>query len=249
MEQLHNGKTLVLDGDFAYFGLYPQTHVSDLNLIKSLNAIAEPESNGWYLFDGKYYAKVTAKPHHADYKYRDGSLIKKSAIGPFFHKKTIPADWFLCESIKWRALKKENDVAYLLSDLLLDAHSFDLHSNDFDNTEIKSWLNGAFKKHAFLGYEDSIIGDVLLPSKEDMQNVSFGFDSDESRKAKLTDWALANGASQNNGYGWYYTGTSSSGASDVWCINNVGLLSSCYVCGNSVKYDGGVRPLLRVQLP
>ena len=225
---------LVVDkGGLVEFGLYPQTHVNSPEIIAKLNVISKPEPNGWYLLDGKHYAKAFAKPH-AYYEFEDGSKISEGS-----------EEWFLCEPIKWRVLEKGGGEAYLLSDLLLDAHRFDKESNDFDKSEIKSWLNYGFKKRAFSGCLESMIAGLSLPSKEDVENASFGFFDDESRKAKPTDWALASGAFQINGCGYYWTRSPYSG----WFDSAEGVSLDGGIGGADVgRDDYGVRPGLRVKI-
>ena len=218
------------------FGLYPQTHVSDPNLIKSLNAISEAEPNGWYLFDGKRYAKKAASPceYPPNPVYSDGSPMTSGS-----------SDWFLCEPIKWRVLQKEGGEAYLISDVILDIHKFDSKTNGFDRSEIKAWLNGDFRKRAFSGCEELLIGDISLPSKEDMENVSFGFVDDKSRETKVTDWALAHAATQYEGCGIYFTRSPSPSLASigfVWYVD--GGLDMQPVNSD----DTGVRPVLRVRI-
>lgn len=45
------------------YGLYPQKNVNDSSLVSALNALTTPESNGWYLYNDEYYAKLSATPH------------------------------------------------------------------------------------------------------------------------------------------------------------------------------------------
>ena len=60
----HNGELIAgidlvfsQDNKTAEYGLYPQTRVSDAALIAELNGLTTVSSNGWYLFNGEYYAK------------------------------------------------------------------------------------------------------------------------------------------------------------------------------------------------
>ena len=42
-------------------GLYPQTYVSDLTIISSLDGLSTPALNNWYLYEGNYYVIKTIK--------------------------------------------------------------------------------------------------------------------------------------------------------------------------------------------
>ncbi len=211
------------DGTVSY-GLYPQTCVADENLIASLNLLSPSEINGWYLFEGNYYAKKSATVYGGEqYFFDDGRTIENGA-----------QYWFKCEPIKWQILSNENGEYYLLSTLLLDAKSYysnyetrnidgqTIYSSDYANSDLRKWLNGEFYKVAFV-FNNSFIkqttvenggattefsaneyscentfDNVFLPSFQDYLNPSFGF-SDKSglsslREAKTTDYARAVGA-------------------------------------------------------
>ncbi len=219
------GSTPVFESDgTVLYGLYPQTCVADENLISSLNALLPSEINGWYLLDGKYYAKKTATVYGGEqYFFDDGRSIENG--GEY---------WFECEPIKWQILSNENGEYYLLSTLLLDAKSYyssyetrnidgqTVYANDYENSDLRKWLNGEFYKVAF-AFNNSFIkqttvenggattdfslneyscentfDNVFLPSFQDYLNPTLGF-SDKSglsslREAKTTDYARAVGA-------------------------------------------------------
>lgn len=82
------------DGKTIKYGLYPQTNVNDESLIASLNSLTTVESNGWYLFDGGYYAKLIATPRTDKYKFDNGTLIVKKTtywfkLSPLFGKSLV----------------------------------------------------------------------------------------------------------------------------------------------------------------
>ena len=212
------------DGKSLTYGLYPQTHVSEeteKSTVDSLNALtaAEAEGNGWYLLNGEYYAKATAKPCGSSYKFDDGTTIVRGTTY-----------WFRCEPIKWDILKTEEGSYFLLSDRLLDAHRYNeyyegekngYYANSYENSEIREWLNGAFYDSAF-ALDSSLVMEtevdnsasttysspnsyacgkttdkVFLPSYQDYKNADYGFstsssDYDAARRCKTTDWARAN---------------------------------------------------------
>ncbi len=125
------------------YGLYPQTNVNDSTLISNLNTLTTPESNGWYLYEGEYYAKVTAKPYDSNYVFNNGNTIVDGTTY-----------WFLCEAITWDILSNSDDQYYLLSDVLLDAHCYytstssrtinnkTVYANNYQYSDIRAWLNG-----------------------------------------------------------------------------------------------------------
>lgn len=213
------------------YGLYPQKNVDDSTLISALELIA-PGTNGWYLYENEYYAKLTATPYKSNYAFDNETIIEEGTTY-----------WFKCEPITWNVLSDDNVEYYVLSSVCLDAHCFDdsrtdeeiggvtIYPNNYEHSDIRAWLNNEFYNTAFaLGNSyiqttlvdnsasttDSsdnpyVCGDtqdnVFLPSYQDYINASYGFSNYETRYCKTTDWARAIGASCNryisyNGYYW-----------------------------------------------
>ena len=204
------------------YGLYPQTRVSDEATLTSLNALTTAESNGWYLLNGDYYAKTSAEPYSLSYVFNDGAKIARTEY------------WFKCEPITWKILSSTDDGEYfLVSTVLLDVHRYNerwdgadsdgYYANNYERSEIRSWLNGDFYNEAF-SLDDSLIqtttvdnsssttdsasnsyacgnteDKVYLLSYKDYLNADYGFSTsssacDTARQCKTTDWARANGA-------------------------------------------------------
>lgn len=209
------------DGKTITYGLYPQKNVSDSFLISALNSLTTPESNGWYLYNKDYYAKVSAMPYESSYKFDNGVTVSNGATY-----------WFKCEPIVWNVLSSNGGEYYIVSSILLDAHRYNEYysgtkdghyANNYKYSEIRAWLNDDFYNSAFaLGNSQiqitavdnsaSTTGDtsnpyvcantedkVFLPSYKDLTNISFGFstlsDDTDTRYCKTTDWARARGAS------------------------------------------------------
>lgn len=215
-----NGKTIK-------YGLYPQTNVNDETLISTLNTLTTTLSNGWYLYDNEYYAKVEAKPYKTTYFFDNGTPIIKGQTY-----------WFKCEPIVWKILNKNSNEYFILSDVLLDAHCFHsstedrtidektIYANNYKYSDIRTWLNDDFYNSAFaLGNAhiklttvdnsiNTIKGDdpkficentedkVYLPSYKDYLTPSYGFKEKEltslSRYCQTTDWSRARGSLSSN---------------------------------------------------
>ena len=212
------------DGKTITYGLYPQTNVNDSNLLSNLNELTTSESNGWYLYEGNYYAKVSASPKETNYTFNNGTAIS-----------TDETYWFKCEPITWNVLSNNNDKYYIVSSLLLDAKRYcesgstyntidgvNYFKNNYERSDIRSWLNNSFLNSAFsLGnnyiqttsvnnsasttnsseniYESGNTEDkVFLPSYQDYINESYGFSAEttaiDARCCKTTDYARARGA-------------------------------------------------------
>ncbi len=222
------------DGTVTY-GLYPQTHVSDESIIASLDALTAPESNGWYLLDGEYYAKRKAVPY-GDESFEDGTVIIRGT-----------EYWFKCEPIEWKILSSSNGEYSLVSSALLDIHRFDDSSNCYADSEIREWLNGDFYNSAF-SLSDSYVqttavdnsasttdsasseyacnhtnDKVYLWSYQDWLNADYGFSSDPDKMdaAKYcmgTDWeGAATVYGRNWGFVWTRSPSSDSNRS-VWTV-------------------------------
>lgn len=219
------GKTPVLseDGKTLTYGLYPQKNVNDSTLVSALNALSTPESNGWYLYDDEYYAKLSANPYLSNYKFDNGTTIVSGTTY-----------WFKCEPITWNILSNTNGEYYILSSVLLDTHCYynstsnrtidgeTIYENNYEYSDIRIWLNNDFYNSAFaLGnthiqtttVDNSVSTNesssntyacnntqdkVFLPSYQDYINSSYGFstsrDLTDTRCCKTTDWARARGA-------------------------------------------------------
>ena len=207
------------DGLTLTYGLYPQKHVTDSDTIRSLNSIQEVGVNGWYLLDGKYYAKKAASPNKYSFihTYSDGSSITEGSI-----------DWFRCEPIEWNILTNKDNEALILSKLPLDVHRYGprykdkmdgYYANNYLASEIRNWLNTQFYSSAFsfdssfvlttevdnsqasttkgAGYENPYLCDntedkVFLLSYANYAKDNYDYPVDLGA-CKATDWTLASG--------------------------------------------------------
>jgi hypothetical protein len=106
--------------------------------------------------------------------------------------------------ILWRVLSVEDGRAYCVSEYVLinhrihgDDQEYIAFKGDFRQTEMWDYLNGEFSGTAFTEAELEAIDDteefgrIFLLSREDLKNESFGFTSNQRRKAWGTPWALA----------------------------------------------------------
>lgn len=174
--------TLDLTNKTATYGMYPKTHVVKQSLINNLNSIDEPESNGWYLYENEYYAKVVATPYKwsaaPEYvpEFDDGTEI--------YEGETY---WFKVEPIEW--LIRRNSYSdggyYLLSKYSLDARAFHssnesrvidektVYANNYQYSDIRAWLNGEFYSKAF-SLDASCVCDVTIDNSKSTTNNNKG---------------------------------------------------------------------------
>ena len=210
----------VKSGDTVYYGIYPQTVVSDSALITSLNALTSDDIgiNGWYYYKNPnsnenkgYYTKIKAAPKYSGQTYfENGSPVTANTYY-----------WFKCESIVWKILP--NTTNWLLSEKVLDADTYVVGNepHHFEDSHIRHFLNNEFLVSAFAfgnssinvsfvdnGIEHSYEGTgtihnntydrIYLPSQAEYSNSNYGFgdNSEGKNKARLcwpTDYALARG--------------------------------------------------------
>ena len=219
------------------YGLYPQSRVSDTDLVNSLNTYSKnnsAEENGWYLFNNKYYAKTTGSPcpdASSGVSFADGTQIVKGQ-----------AYWFLCEPVEWKILSDSSESYFTLSKACLD-HA----ATDYNVTVHLNWVNSINFYNKMFALNDSLNlkneNDKYFSflDDKDFQKEEYGFptgwDASISRASYMTDWALARGA-----YGQFISSTKSAGFK--YCY--IGLSGSIWMATNSStsqKYLG-VRPAI-----
>lgn len=149
---IYNGETPVFSSDSKSltYGLYPQNYISEPNLIESLNSLTKVESNGWYLYQNKYYAKIIATPYGKTYEFDNGDLIEANK-----------QYWFSCEPIEWKILSISSGRYFIVSSKLLDTHDFyhsdvertiegkTIYPNNYEYSDIRNYLNNDFYNSAF----------------------------------------------------------------------------------------------------
>ena len=223
------------DGKTVTYGIYPQTHITDSDLILELEQDADWLDSGYYKYNDEYYAKVYCNPYSENYKFDDGSTINKYSNY-----------WFKYEPITWTILSSGNDRYLLLSNVLLDAYQYSSsNNNNYKDSSIRDWLNDEFYSRAFALENKYIINttvnnsasttasstnqyacdntqdNVFLLSFKEYTNSNYGFAnsdtaSSSTRYCKTTDYARARGACISTSYstlnnGHYWTRSPNSG--------------------------------------
>ena len=126
------------EGDYIYFGYWPQTCEKDENVIAKLNEIAgkpplprdKTNPDNWeshegttymwqktLIHNGTKYLGVQMNDYRASGVYSLTSYIMKNG---YF---TSEVYWFKYEPIKWRILTTSGNSAYIMSDIALDSFS------------------------------------------------------------------------------------------------------------------------------
>lgn len=219
-------------------GEYPQTEVTDNDLISKLDSITETDAQGYVSYGGEKYQK-----YQDDY-------------------------WLKVEPIQWRYLSQDGDNVQFVSEKVLDSHVWNqtdhengIYPNNYKYSDIRAWLNSDFLEQAFY-YDPSLIqtvnvdnsakstgytvnqfacedtqDKVYLLSGKDVGNEDYGFTDDASRIAYdvagiAQDYWLR---SPYNSYYYDY---------DAHCVSSFGYVSDYRVYDS----DYGVRPALTRKL-
>ena len=144
------------DGNYIYFGEYPQTLKAD-----SVTITSTQDSRGYYLgSDGCYYAKVVADPYTSGYTFSTGATVSSGTTY-----------YFKVEPIRWRILSEDGETALILCDSIIankayqSSHSYNsnngkyyttangapsgTYENNYKYSEVRAWLNAEFYITAF----------------------------------------------------------------------------------------------------
>ena len=254
------------EGDYIYFGEYPQTLKADNVTVGDV-----ADEDGYYLgSDGERYAKVVADPYNSGYTFSDGSSV---TVGATYY--------FKVEPIRWRILSESDGSAFILADGTLANKAYDASSNNYKNSDIRAWLNDEFLNTAFGETAQGLIkttevdnsaystGDssnryacentfdkVFLLSYREVVNSEYGFASssstnDTARQMTVSDYARSTGAYMYTSSGYFCCG-------DWWLRSPID--GSGYIArrvgdsgdadyGNTIYYDDyGVVPALNITL-
>lgn len=278
------------DENCIYMGTYPQTLVYDDSLIKKLNAMAEStkynktwvnynkaKPNSFVSYDYMQYIDIDIDDDGVNdyrgvkieeyrsnkgeytsdtfYSYQDDNNYTKSSIS------NHQIYWFKYEPIKWEILSIDNDITFMVSNLILDnqyyynsvtSGSFTHNggtgnASNYELSDIKIWL-------------DSFSNDIsLINSHNDMiQSVNSGnsfkmlYESDvetylanKNFRIKFgTDYAKCMGLEvDKSGAGNYWINYLSNYGVYAYYINQIGEKTYRYV-----DYCLGIVPVLRINL-
>ena len=259
------------DGQYIYFGEYPQTLKAD-----SVGITETVDSRGYYLgTDGFYYAKVVANPFGSGYTFSRGEAVTSGT-----------AYYFKVEPIRWRILSEKSDSALILCDSIIANMAYDGYdsgrfSNSYKESDVRAWLNSEFYSTAFNDLQREMIltttvdnspsstgysyneyacentdDKIFLPSYKEVTDGDYGFSSgaasyDNARGMEVSDYARATGAWMSvgttyygNGY-WWLRSPDYYSKNDVRRVNSDGYIADYYHVTNA---DLGVVPALRIAL-
>lgn len=165
--------------------------------------------------------------------------------------------WFKYEPIKWIVLNPQTGL--VVSKDLLDSQAFNntifyngkyyykdttctTYANNYSTSSISEWLCTTFYDVSFSNLEKKIImssslGNVFLLSYSEATNSQYGFISNNSRVAKSTDYAMAQGSYAS--YGWWWLRDADSQTRYVYGVDVDGRCSRGFALSDT---GVGVRP-------
>ena len=255
------------EGNYVYFGSYPQTIKSN-----GVDITSTTDARGYYLgTDGEYYAQVIAKPNGYGYTFSNGTTITNNSVY-----------YFKVEPIKWRILSEEGGEALILCESIIDCHVYSGTSNNYALSAMREWLNGTFYDTAFKTLQKNLIilttvdnsvrstnpneeayrfrttnryvcedtlDNVFLLSEQEVTNNNYGCSSDpnsesNSRQKIHTDYALSQGVATYSG--WLLRSPENGSNSRAYYVNRSGYSNGTQML--SRKEYCGVVPAIKIKL-
>ena len=129
---------------YVFFGKYPQTVETNLEVIASLENISITNSLGYIEYNGNEYIKMIASTWSSSCKFINNDTIIEGATY-----------YFKVEPIKWRVLESKEGTYTLISNVILDNPCFynlkdqsrtvnglTIYPNNYEFSNIRAWLNG-----------------------------------------------------------------------------------------------------------
>ena len=174
------------------------------------------------------------------------------------------------EPISWRVLSVEGEKALIISDKCLDARPYHTESEavTWETSTLRAWLNGDFLMATFTSEEQEAVLTAAVNNENDpsreagggrdtndkvfLLNVSEAnslFPGEDDRMARITRYAQARYAYDNNGYGFWWLrtmGESSPSYAQAASVDADGIVGDLGVSVDSVNV--AVRPALYVNL-
>ncbi len=161
--------------DIVSFGHWPQTiKAADVTIT------SETKTAGMFTYykgsDGEWYAKTAENAYESGYSYSDGTTV---GLGGTSEK------YFKVEPVKWRVLTDNySGKKLLLAESILVNKRYDASSNNYEDSEIRSWLNEEFLSTAFSADEQADIAVTTVDNSErstnpDANAAQFGYGENE----------------------------------------------------------------------
>ncbi len=255
--------------NFMYFGTYPQTIVSDIDVINDLSVLTETNEKGYYLYKGQEYAKMTCE---IDEKvFSDGTI---SVLGEEY--------FFKVEPIQWRVMY-DGGKPTIITHKIIDTTLFyganedrvingkTIYPSNYEYSDVRQWLNDDFYNIAFNSDEKNAIAvtnvdnsatssgnskdtyacnntddKIYLISYVESKNSSYGYStgtaSDDDRTSYPTDFAICKGTNASN---WLLRSNGTSSPNMIRNVVQSGSMINYFFTSYTQPY--GVRPTLNLE--
>ena len=258
------------------YGIFPQSRVTDTDLISALEVLSPVNEFGWYLYNDEYYTWINAKPASNPCYYLDGTEVINGA-------KT----WFKCDPIEWKILSSGNGRYFLLSEYALDVSvyyydkdprptdtDYVIYANNYEHSYVRGFLNDEFYFSAFslgAGYivttevdnsaettntytnphaHGTTMDNVFLLSHQDYINPEYGFNSNKDTPDPARQVAPTDYAIARGSYnrdGYTSAWTRSPRHDPDYHVSYVN--NDGYLISNYVYYpNGGIRPSINIEI-
>ncbi len=135
--------------NYIYFGNYPQTVELDSSIINELDKLTSTNKNGYYEYNGVEYHKHTTNLYFENMLWLNGTQAINNKIY-----------YFKVEPIKWQVIQIDG-IIQVLSEYALDYSLFysslddrtidgvTIHANNYEHSDLRSFLNNEFLNRAF----------------------------------------------------------------------------------------------------
>ena len=156
-------------GDYLYFGLYPQTlKPENVNIFLKDG----PNEQGYYKgSDGYLYAQVMADSSVSGYKFSNDSQILSGTTY-----------YFRVEPLKWRIVGESDGDMTVICESIINAMEYG-DSNNYEESAVRAWLANEFYNTAFNERQKALIKTVNV----DNSAASTGYDTNSNACANTED--------------------------------------------------------------
>lgn len=264
-----NGNGAFDAGEKVYFGFYP-TRIADKKDIDALRN-AEPEG-GYYVLNGvRYVRKALDCKNKATARFSNDEIVASYAWNAKESDEKYNYYYYRVEPILWTVKSTGEEGVLLESDYVLDVVNYrtkgtfkiknnvyytvedgeitENYANSWEESELRSYLNGEFLTTAFderqrsmlrvhqtkNGHEtqyysqaqyadgDDTEDNVFVAAYRDLFEEDEAYDeSSETRRKKGTDYVRGSGGTFTDGYVEYYTRSAGSSSARVGKIDSEG---------------------------
>ena len=249
------------------YGLYPKNHVTDIDLIASLNALTSIDESGYYSYEGQYYEKITPT-------FVPGAL----SSGYYFDNDEQIIEtytyWFKVEPIIWDIFIENENSYTLISHMLIDGCRYSKeedNDNNYERSLIRTFLNNEFFNKAFFLEEnkplltevdnslkstgqnvnhyicDNTFDYVYLPSAQELDYGNFWDEKNNERKRYTSEYARVKRVSVESDFtAHYWTRSPNNESKDrVLVVDPDGSIDGTFHANGNSGFT--VRPMIRIK--